>query len=191
MTIYDDLLEVLNRHQMSLSEVILHLLNQTNPGYSSASLIRADLVIQSDAILESFARYSKVQSWISQKKYATYKEELLRLADVNTGWNFSAASATVEQIERFELSEMHARMVELAPQLSELLNTLVRAKESPNKRRREAPETPSAPLASDLDELAYEDLVPCALGAETDKRAVPSVIERRRQAILKIVSADL
>ena len=190
MTIYDDLQEVLNHHQVSLSQVLLHLLDHNKPEVSSASLLRADLITQSDAILEGFHRYSKVQAWISQKKYATYKEELLQLASVDAGWHFSAATATVEQIEGFELGEMHSRMAELAPQLVGLLETLVRAKDSPNKRRRGAPEVESVPLASDLDGLVYEDLVPRALGTEVDKRVAPSVIERRRQAIQKIVSVD-
>lgn len=62
-----------------------------------------------------------------------YKEELLQLVNINTGWHFSTVSATVEQIKQFELSEMHTHMVELVLQLSKLLNMLVCAKEALNK----------------------------------------------------------
>ncbi|KII86191.1 hypothetical protein PLICRDRAFT_114818 [Plicaturopsis crispa FD-325 SS-3] len=132
-------LQAIQRYGTTASQFIIELLK-------SAEHTEAveDLASHAEEILDNLLRNPKSSEnalrWAHRVMMNTYAEDIIALVKKQSGLHFSARHATAEKLAEFSLHDMAAQMRTMAPDLWDLLDTLLRADPDTNRQRVEMEE---------------------------------------------------
>ncbi|KAF4576966.1 protein disulfide-isomerase precursor [Pleurotus pulmonarius] len=186
MSGFNDIAAVFAQADISLSEFIFQLCT------SSASPCLEDLLAHADAIADALMNHPrrphKSPSWALKFARSNYAAEIRELTDVDNGCHFNAYKITPDQLQSFRIDRMADKMQLLAPQLCDLLQTLLSASDTKQKPSNETSLGHDSDAEEDemwdqFDDLDIEGLLDVVKGTRMTRAEKK---ERRRQAILMV-----
>lgn len=149
-----------------------------------------------------------VKTWVHEAAKTVYMEQVRKLTAPRLGFHFNAKNATAKQIEGFHMGKMENTMENEAPQLCDLIGTLLTSDLDLEARRLEVPENDEESPENEetvpnddeywshVDSIHPEDLYEedtIISGEDTDNEAVDDGLtqrqrKRRRAAVLKRIA---
>jgi hypothetical protein len=157
-----------------------------------------DLLGNSSNIFATFLKHpkssNKTWAWASNLIKQKYSQDFWDLADIESGWHFSALKASEKKLTDFRIEDMAEKMQELAPELWDLLGLMLTANSRGAWRKMEAdaegdikmdeqPADEEAEYWRDCDDEFFVE-EPMESSSDHDRMA------KQREALLKIVSSS-
>ncbi|KAH7917504.1 hypothetical protein BV22DRAFT_1108559 [Leucogyrophana mollusca] len=187
----EGVLRAFAHYNISVSSFIISLLE--TPAYQSLLSV-IDLTSNIEHILAAFVSnsraYRSTLRCASNLIKRTYARSISELARRENGWHFSALRASAKQLEAFRLEEMAQDMERLAPELWELLDTMLSAdhKESSGPRNvrphRNSMPTEEEDYWNRVDEVELGD---AEVQGDEEPRDRKCEREERRKALKKVI----
>ncbi|KAF8120000.1 hypothetical protein EV363DRAFT_1408618 [Boletus edulis] len=123
---HSPLLDALENGPINVAEFVVALL--TNPAYEGHPVV-ADLGTHAEKIFGAFLQHSATHGKFIQQSFAVveeaYLQEVRALASEDSGSHFGAATATVQQLEEFDVEEMAHTMETRAPRMWHMLESVL------------------------------------------------------------------
>ncbi|KII90676.1 hypothetical protein PLICRDRAFT_174059 [Plicaturopsis crispa FD-325 SS-3] len=130
-------LQVLLENNLSVSELLLGLLEdksfENHPSYRDVAESHDEIQA---ALLCSKKTAELALSWAHTTMKRKYTESVQELSDKGSGWHFGAINASAAELEAFRIEEMAKKMEGQAPELWDLLDTLLTARDKVSAREK-------------------------------------------------------
>lgn len=180
---------------ITISDFIFHILTSTS---GTERFLRDNLLLYADALSEGLIKHPKRThsnlQWATEYVKSKYAGEIRDLVQRNSGWHFSASTATADQLQEFRIEEMAERMQQIAPQLWDLVGLLLSAVK-PIKSDLSGDSEMSGPDEEE-EEYLWQQVGDLDLGEivefleEESRSTREKRLAKRRQAIITVVSTD-
>jgi hypothetical protein len=189
-----ELLESLN---VTPCDLILSLLQ--DPWLQTLSSAR-NLTDHAADILSAFRDHPKssasTMTWAMTVVKARYAKSIKELTEKENGWHFSALRATASQLQEFHIEDMAQKMEDLAPELWDLLGTMLTADRGPARMQEEDGDQIMEGIQNDEraclnegegDKELVADDVNIADASNPNRAQNPWTTAQRREALVTIV----